>query len=174
MFPDHHVADRGQPRDCDRSRHLVTRAGGRFCPSWPPEGKRLSRDGSFTTPPLIRRLSLDLLGLPPSPADVDAFVKDDRPQAYDQLVDRLLASPRFGERMAQFWLDLARYADSDGYHDDTNRAMWPYRDWVIDAFNQNKPFDEFTVEQLAGDLLPDATVATADRHRFPSERANHF
>lgn len=121
---------------------------------------------------LIRRLSLDLLGLPPSPAEVDTFVNDNRPDAYDQLVERLLASPRFGERMAQFWLDLARYADSDGYHDDTNRAMWPYRDWVIDAFNQNKPFDEFTVEQLAGDLLPNATlqqqIATAFHRNGPT------
>ena len=121
---------------------------------------------------LIRRLSLDLLGLPPTPAEVRTFVEDKSPDAYDRLVERLLGSPRFGERMAQFWLDLARYADSDGYHDDTNRAMWPYRDWVIDAFNSNKAFDAFTVEQLAGDLLPNPSieqlVATAFHRNAPT------
>ena len=108
---------------------------------------------------LIRRLSLDLTGLPPTVAEVDAFEIDRSPQAYDNLVDRLLASPHYGERMARLWLDLARYADSNGYHIDTRRSMWPYRDWVIQAFNQNLPFDEFTIEQLAGDLLPNATQA---------------
>ena len=107
---------------------------------------------------LARRLSFDLLGLPPDPGLVDSFVSDRRPNAYERLVDRLLASPRFGERMAQHWLDLARYADSDGYHDDTMRAMWPYRDWVIGAFNSNQSFADFTIEQLAGDLLPKATL----------------
>ena len=92
---------------------------------------------------LVRRVSLDLIGLPPRPDQVEAFVTDERPDAYCRLVDRLLSSPRFGERMTQHWLDVARYADSDGYHDDTNRAMWPYRDWVIRSFNMNKPFDEF-------------------------------
>ena len=121
---------------------------------------------------LIRRLSLDLLGLPPTPDEVETFLADANPDAYEQVVERLLASPRFGERMAQFWLDLARYADSDGYHDDTNRSMWQYRDWVIDSFNKNKPFDEFTIEQLAGDLLPNASleqqVATAFLRNGPT------
>ncbi len=107
---------------------------------------------------LVRRLSLDLVGLPPTPAEVDAFLGDDSPQAYESLVDRLLASAQYGERIAQHWLDLARYADSDGHHRDFARKMWPYRDWVIQAFNQNKPFDEFTIEQLAGDLLPNPTL----------------
>ena len=107
---------------------------------------------------LIRRLSLDLRGLPPTPEEVEAFLADGDGGAYGALVDRLLASPHYGERMAQLWLDLARFADSDGYHDDTPRAMWRFRDYVIEAFNANKPFDQFTVEQIAGDLLPDATV----------------
>jgi hypothetical protein len=107
---------------------------------------------------LIRRLSLDLRGLPPSPEEVEAFLADQKADAYEALVDRLLASPHYGERMAQMWLDLARFADSDGYHDDTPRSMWRFRDYVIHAFNANKPFDQFTVEQLAGDLLPHATV----------------
>jgi len=107
---------------------------------------------------LIRRLSFDLTGLPPSLEEVAAFLADASPGAYENLVDRLLGSPRFGERMAQHWLDLARYADSDGYHDDTTRAMWPFRDYVIRSFNQNKPFDVFTREQIAGDQIPGATL----------------
>ncbi len=107
---------------------------------------------------LIRRLSLDLTGLPPSPAEVRAFVSDERPDAYQRLVDRLLASPHFGERMAVSWLDFARYADTHGYHIDSHRDMWAWRDWVIQAFNENMSFDEFTIWQLAGDLLPDATT----------------
>jgi hypothetical protein len=107
---------------------------------------------------LIRRLSLDLLGLAPAPGQVDAFVTDSEPLAYERLVDRLLASPHFGERMAMYWLDLVRYADTVGYHGDQEHPISPYRDWVIKAFNDNVPFDRFTVEQLAGDLLPDATV----------------
>ncbi|MBX3393025.1 MAG: DUF1553 domain-containing protein [Phycisphaeraceae bacterium] len=106
---------------------------------------------------LIRRLSLDLIGLPPSPPEVTAFLSDTRPGAYERLVDRLLASPHFGERWARVWLDLARYADSHGYEKDGPRVMWPYRDWVIDALNDDLPFDRFTIEQLAGDLLPDPT-----------------
>lgn len=106
---------------------------------------------------LIRRLSLDLTGLPPSPTEVQTFVDDQRPDAYQRLVDRLLASPHYGERMAVNWLDAARYADTHGYHIDSHRDMWPWRDWVIDAFNDNLPFDDFTVWQLAGDLLPNAT-----------------
>jgi len=106
---------------------------------------------------LIRRVSLDLNGLPPTPADVGAFVADQSPNAYEKLVDRLLASPAFGERMAIGWLDLVRYADTVGYHSDVPRNVWPYRDYVIHAFNENKPFDRFTIEQLAGDLLPNST-----------------
>lgn len=108
---------------------------------------------------LIRRVTFDLTGLPPTPADVDAFLQDDSPQAWERVVDRLLASPQYGERMATIWLDAARYADSHGYSLDRRRVMWPWRDWVISAFNQNLPFDQFTVEQIAGDLLPDATIA---------------
>ncbi|HTE20217.1 MAG TPA: PSD1 and planctomycete cytochrome C domain-containing protein, partial [Armatimonadota bacterium] len=106
---------------------------------------------------LIRRVSLDLTGLPPTPEEVEAFVGDRSPSAYEKVVDRLLQSKHYGERMAHQWLDLARYADSDGYHDDTDRAMWAFRDYVITAFNTNKRFDQFTVEQLAGDLLSNAT-----------------
>jgi hypothetical protein len=108
---------------------------------------------------LIRRLSFDLLGLPPDPREVDDFVHDARPDAYERLVDRLLGSPHYGERWARHWLDLARYADSDGYEKDTGRPhAWRWRDWVIGAFDRNLPFDQFTVEQIAGDLLPGATL----------------
>jgi Protein of unknown function (DUF1553)/Protein of unknown function (DUF1549)/Planctomycete cytochrome C len=107
---------------------------------------------------LIRRLSFDLTGLPPVPEDVDAFVKDKNPDAYEKLVDRLLASPHYGERMASYWLDMVRYADTAGYHSDNPRDVYLYRDYVINAFNANKPFDRFTVEQLAGDLLPNPTL----------------
>jgi hypothetical protein len=116
-------------------------------------------------PSLIRRVSLDLTGLPPSPEEVDAFVNDAAPGAWERLVDRLLASPAYGEHWARQWLDLARYADSAGYADDPPRTIWAYRDYVIRAFNDNKPFDQFTIEQLAGDLLPnpgdDQIIATA-------------
>jgi hypothetical protein len=105
---------------------------------------------------LIRRVTLDLTGLPPRPAEVEAVVTDFHPGWYERLVDRLLASPRLGEHLARHWLDLARYADTDGYQDDEPRVMWRWRDWVIEAINHNKPFDEFTIEQLAGDLLPGA------------------
>ncbi|MBI1177769.1 DUF1549 domain-containing protein [bacterium] len=106
---------------------------------------------------LIRRLSLDLTGLPPTPEEVDEFVRDPDPNAYGKLVDRLLDSPHFGERWARPWLDMARYADTNGYEADYRRTIWPYRDWVINALNADMPFDEFTIEQLAGDLLPDAS-----------------
>ena len=120
---------------------------------------RLEKEGVAPSPEadratLIRRLSLDLLGLPPSPQEVDEFVADQRPDAYEQLVDRLLASPHYGERWGRHWLDLARYADSNGYSIDAPRSIWTYRDWVIDAFNRDMPFDQFVIEQLAGDLLP--------------------
>jgi mono/diheme cytochrome c family protein len=124
----------------------------------------LERDGIAPTPEadretLFRRASLDLVGLPPTPAEVDAFLADDRPDAYERLVDRLLASPHYGERWARPWLDLARYADSNGYSIDAPRSIWVYRDWVIDALNRDLPFDAFATEQLAGDLLPSATLA---------------
>jgi hypothetical protein len=124
---------------------------------------------------LIRRVSLDLTGLPPAPADVDAFAADPSPRAYEALVDRLLQSPSHGEHMAAQWLDFARYADSHGFQTDSSRTMWPWRDWVIRAFNQNLPFDQFTIEQLAGDLLPnprlDQIIATGfhRNHRINGE-----
>jgi hypothetical protein len=124
---------------------------------------RLEKEGLQPSPEadkaaLLRRVSFDLTGLPPTPAEVDAFLADSSPGAYEKVVDRLLASPAYGERMAVQWLDLARYADTNGYHIDNAREMWLWREWVINAFNKNMPFDQFTVEQLAGDLLPNATV----------------
>ena len=114
---------------------------------------------------LLRRATLDLTGLPPTPEELAAFLNDDSPDAYERAVDRLLGSPRYGERMAVEWLDAARYADTNGYQTDGERTMWRWRDWVIDAYNANMPFDQFTIEQLAGDMLPDATrdqrIATA-------------
>jgi hypothetical protein len=123
---------------------------------------RLEKEGVQPSPEadkrtLLRRLSFDLTGLPPTPAEVDAFIADKSPQAYEKAVDRLLASPQFGERMAVQWLDVVRYADTAGYHSDNDRSVWLYRDWVIDAFNKNKPFRDFAIEQIAGDLLPKAT-----------------
>ena len=129
---------------------------------------------------LIRRVSLDLTGMPPTPKDVDEFLADQSPNAYEKVVDRLLASPRYGERMAFRWLDAARYADTNGYQLDGDRSMWRWRDWVIDAYNRNLPFDQFTIQQLAGDLLlkpanPEAAldqlIATAfnRNHRGNSE-----
>lgn len=107
---------------------------------------------------LIRRASLDLVGLPPTPQEVEAFLADTKPGAYERLVDRLLASPHYGERWARKWLDLARYADTNGYEKDKPRTIWPWRDWVIKALNDDMPFDQFTIKQLAGDLLPGATI----------------
>lgn len=126
-------------------------------------GQRLAKLGLKPSPEadrrtLVRRLYFDLLGLPPKPEEVDAFVADTAADAYDQLVEKLLASPHYGERMAEGWLDVVRYADTIGYHSDTPRNVYPYRDYVIQAFNSNKPFDQFTVEQLAGDLLPNNTL----------------
>ena len=123
------------------------------------EAETLSPSSEAERTALIRRVTLDLTGLPPSPADVDAFLTDRSPDAYERLVDRLLASPDYGERMAMEWLDGARYADTNGYQNDFARTMWPWRDWVIAAFNANQPFDRFTIDQIAGDLLPGATKA---------------
>ncbi len=125
---------------------------------------RLDKEGLPPSPPadrtaLIRRVTLDLTGLPPTPAQVKAFVSDTRRDAFQRVVDRLLASPSYGERMALPWLEAARYADTSGYQADWERTMWPWRDWVIEAFNRNQPFDAFTVEQIAGDLLPRPTAA---------------
>lgn len=126
-------------------------------------GARLEREGlapaaEADKATLCRRVFLDLTGLPPSPAELDAFLGDPAPDAYERLVDRLLASPRYGERWARKWLDLARYADTNGYEKDRERQIWPYRDWVIRALNADMPFDEFTIRQIAGDLLPGATT----------------
>ena len=142
--------------------------------------ERLEREGMAPSPEadratLIRRVSLDLTGLPPAPREIDDFLADKSPKAYEKVVDRLLASPRYGERMATRWLDASRYADTNGYQIDGDRSAWRWRDWVIESFNRNKPFDQFIVEQLAGDLLPNATldqkIATAfnRHHRINAE-----
>jgi hypothetical protein len=142
--------------------------------------QRLEREALRPSPEadkatLLRRVSLDLTGLPPTPAELDAFLKDTSSNSYEKVVDRLLRSAQYGERMAFPWLDAARYADSNGYQTDGERFMWRWRDWVIDAFNRNMPYDQFTIEQLAGDLLPNATldqkIATAfnRNHRGNSE-----
>ncbi|WP_435005579.1 PSD1 and planctomycete cytochrome C domain-containing protein [Tundrisphaera lichenicola] len=128
-------------------------------------GRRLAEVGLTPSPEadrrtLIRRLYSDLTGLPPTPEDVKTFVEDTSPGAYERLVDFLLASPHYGERMAIGWLDVVRFADTIGYHSDNPRNVWPYRDWVIKSFNDNKRFDRFTIEQIAGDLLPDANTET--------------
>ncbi|HEY8149820.1 MAG TPA: DUF1549 domain-containing protein, partial [Vicinamibacteria bacterium] len=125
---------------------------------------RLEREGLTPAPEanretLIRRVSLDLVGLPPTLAEVDAFLADSSPDAYEKVVDRLLASPHYGERWARPWLDLARYADTNGYEKDRRRSAWMYRDWVIDALNRDLSFRDFTIQQIAGDLLPEATTA---------------
>ena len=141
---------------------------------------RLENEGKAPSEPapketLIRRVSLDLTGLPPTPEEVDAFLTDSRSDAWERVVDRLLASPHYGEQMSLVWLDAARYADSGGYQNDILRSQWPWRDWVIDAYNDNMPFDQFTIEQLAGDLLPNPTLdqvlATAfnRNHRINNE-----
>ncbi len=163
-------------------------AGAEYTPHWaflppravrPPEGAghpidafllaRLRPAGLTLSPPadprtLVRRVSLDLIGLPPTPEEAEAFARDGSPEAYERLVDRLLASPHYGERWAKRWLDLARYADTNGYEKDRPRSMWPWRDWVIDAINRDLPFDRFTLEQVAGDMLggaaPGPRIAT--------------
>ncbi len=119
--------------------------------------KKLTPSPEADRESLIRRVTLDLTGLPPTLEEIDAFLEDRSPDAYEKVVDRLLASPRYGERMVWEWLDAARYADSNGYQNDDERGMWPWRDWAVDALNSNMPFDQFTIEQLAGDLLPQAS-----------------
>ena len=121
------------------------------------EGLTPSREADPAT--LLRRVTLDLTGLPPNPVELASFLSDDSADAYQRVVDRLLGSQRYGERMAVEWLDAARYADTNGYQTDGERSMWRWRDWVIDAYNDNMPFDQFTIEQLAGDMLPDATLS---------------
>jgi len=139
-------------------------------PSWPRNGvdffvlARLDQESLQPAPPadpivLLRRVTLALTGLPPTIREVDAFLEDNSSNAYERVVERLLASPRYGERMALVWLDAARYADTSGYQADWERLMWPWRDWVVQAYNANMPFDQFTIEQLAGDLLPGATLS---------------
>ncbi len=135
----------------------------------------------------IRRVTYDLTGLPPTPTEIDAYLADKSPQAYERVVDRLLASPHYGEHMGRYWLDAARYGDTHGLHLDNVRQIWPYRDWVIKSFNQNMPFDQFTIEQLAGDLLPNATeeqriatgfnrcnVTTSEGGALPEEYHVHY
>jgi len=139
------------PADAKAIDHLVQQRLAKLSLEPAPEADRRT---------LIRRLSFDLTGLPPTPAEVEAFVADPSADAYEKLVERMLASPHYGERMAIGWLDVVRFADTIGYHSDTPRNVWPYRDYVIKSFNDNKPFDRFTVEQLAGDLLPDANQET--------------
>lgn len=182
--PKHRAKHPVKARDIEILRQWITE-GAKFEAHWAyqpivrPKGTgidefiraKLAKHGIPPSPPadevtLIKRASYDLTGLPPTPEEVDAFVKDSSPKAYEQLLDRLLASPRFGERWGRHWLDMARYADSDGYEKDRPRPdAWRFRDWVIRAINDDMPFDQFTIEQLAGDLLPDATleqvVATA-------------
>ncbi len=137
------------------------------------EGLQPSAEADRAT--LLRRVTLDLTGLPPTLEEIAAFEKDTSPQAYEKVVDRLLKSEHYGERMAMEWLDFARFADSHGFQTDSSRAMWPWRDWVIKAFNDNKPFDQFTLEQIGGDLLPNASrdqiVATGfnRNHRLNGE-----
>ena len=140
---------------------------------------RLERAGQRPSPParaekLLRRVALDLTGVPPTLEELDAFLADPSDAAYERAVDLLLESPRYGERMAWDWLDAARYADTDGFQGDPSRTMWPWRDWLIRALNDNLPFDQFTVQMLAGDLLPDATqdqiVATGFQSKSHAQR----
>ena len=132
---------------------------------------KLEAEGLAPSPPadkttLLRRVTLDLTGVPPSAAEIAAFLKDESAQGYEKVVDRLLASPRYGERMAWRWLEAGRYADTNGYQTDAGRDMWRWRDWVIEAYNHNLPFDRFTIEQLAGDLLPNPHARSTHRHRI--------
>ena len=136
------------------------------------EGKGIEPSPPADRATLLRRVSLDLTGLPPSPQELEDFLSDEAPDAYEKVVDRLLASPHYGERWGRHWLDLARYADSDGYSIDAPRPIWKYRDWVISALNRDQPFDQFVIEQIAGDLLPNPTteqlIATGFHRNTPS------
>ncbi|MCB9886926.1 MAG: DUF1549 domain-containing protein [Planctomycetes bacterium] len=157
------VADVAWPRsDLDRFVLARLEAAG-FAPA--PEADRAT---------LLRRVTLDLTGLPPTPEELAAFLADPAPDAYERVVDRLLASPQHGERMAQWWLDLARYADTNGFDFDTDRQMWAWRDWVVQAFAGDMPYDQFTIEQLAGDLLPDATLSQRIATGFQRNHAVTF
>ncbi|MEO7652545.1 MAG: DUF1549 domain-containing protein, partial [Bryobacteraceae bacterium] len=122
------------------------------------ERKKLKPSPEAGKQTLLRRASLDLTGLPPSPQEIEEFAADTRPDAFERVVDRLLSSKHYGERWGRHWLDLARYADTNGYNIDGPRDIWKYRDWVIDAFNRDLPFDQFVIEQIAGDMLPSPTV----------------
>ena len=142
------------------------------------EQEELTPSPEATRKTLIRRVTLDLTGLPPTPDEIDAFLRDKDDGAYGRLVDRLMKTTAYAERQAQDWLDLARYADTRGFADDKQRNIWPYRDWVIRAIDQNMPFDQFTIEQLAGDMLPDATdeqrLATAFHRNAPQAKGNTY
>lgn len=141
------VADKAWPRN-EIDRFVLARL----------EQEKLSPSTQADGRTLARRVSLDATGLPPTPAEVEAYLNDNDPKSYERLVDRLLDSPRYGENMARYWLDAARYADSHGYHIDSERSIWKYRDWTVKAYNRNLPFNEFTRQQLAGDLLPETTL----------------
>jgi len=182
-------ADPLKPEQIELLKQWIT-SGARWEEHWayvPPQGtgqsidaivqRRLAKEHLSLSPEadrwtLARRSAFDLTGLPPSPEAVAAFVKDRAPDAYERWIDQLLASPAYGERWASVWLDVARYADSKGYEKDGFRDVWRYRDWVIDAYNSDKPYDQFLIEQLAGDLLPDPTpeqiIATAFHRNTPS------
>ena len=137
------------------------------------ERERLSPSGEADKRTQLRRVTLALTGLPPTLAELDAFLADTSPQAYENVVDRLLRSPCFGERMALDWLDAARYADTNGYFTDAERVAWPWREWVIGAFNANLPFDRFTIEQFGGRPLARRDDCAADRHRIQSQSHGH-
>ena len=132
--------------------------------------KELSPASRASNEILLRRLTFDLTGLPPTIDELDAFLADDSTDAYEVAVDRLLQSQHFGERMALDWMDAARYGDSSVFHADGPRDMWVWREWVIDAFNKNMPFDQFTIEQLAGDLVARSDVAAIGCHRVQSQQ----
>ncbi len=136
------------------------------------EGLKPSEEADKAT--LLRRVTYDLTGLPPTPAELDAFLADRSPDAYERRVDALLQSPHYGERMAVPWLDAARYADTHGYHIDSYRGMWPWRDWVIGAFNRNLPFDQFVIEQLAGDLAPECDSRSEGGVRIQPQPHDQF
>ena len=136
------------------------------------EQEKLKPAKEADRPTLIRRVAFALTGLPPTPAEVERFVSDPRPDAYEWMVDQYLASPRYGEEMARHWLDVARYADTHGLHLDNERQTWAYRDYVIESFNENKPFHTFTVEQIAGDLLPDATRPSPTKEQLTATGFN--